>query len=198
MTPFRTLVLLALLPACGDKDPTDSSADTADPGDTADTQETDQAGPFTVTSTSFPEGGTIPVVYTCDGDNTSPALSWENAPQDTVAFALTVRDPDAPGGDCHHWGVVNLPVHILQVDEGASGAGTLPEGSWETLNYKGQPGYAGPCPPTGAEAHQYNFTVLALSTTIPDPGDAPALEDMLTELEAATLDQANLMGFYGR
>ena len=33
---------------------------------------------FSLSSTAFKEGGTIPKQYTCDGTDASPKLSWGN------------------------------------------------------------------------------------------------------------------------
>ena len=51
---------------------------------------------FELTSEAFEDGGTIPVRYTCDGENVSPPLAWSGAPEGTKSFALFVEDPDAP------------------------------------------------------------------------------------------------------
>src|SRR3989304_798449 len=51
---------------------------------------------FTINSTAFKEGGTIPKQYSCDGADISPQLSWEGAPAGTRSFALIMDAPDAP------------------------------------------------------------------------------------------------------
>src|SRR5579859_7700376 len=62
---------------------------------------------FQVTSSAFENGATIPTTFTCDGDDTSPALSWATYRDvtggKTKSFALIVDDPDAPGGTFTHW-----------------------------------------------------------------------------------------------
>ena len=60
-------------------------------------------------SSAYPEGGTIPARYTCDGENISPALSWEDAPPGTKSFALILHDLDAPrAGGFTHWVVYDV------------------------------------------------------------------------------------------
>ncbi|MFH1468191.1 MAG: YbhB/YbcL family Raf kinase inhibitor-like protein [Pseudomonadota bacterium] len=169
-----------------------------DPADTQAPTDPHTPGALALTSSAFSDGTSIPEAYSCDGDAGSPPLAWQGAPEGTAAFALTLRDPDAPSGDCHHWGLVDLPATVDHLDEGASPGGSLPEGAWEALSYLGTAGYAGPCPPPGAAAHTYRFTLYALNAPLGDPGEAPALADVLADLDAATLGTATLVGSYGR
>src|SRR5579872_5818392 len=63
---------------------------------------------FTLSSASL-QNGKVPREFTCDGNDKSPALSWTAPPNGTQALALTVTDPDAPGGAFTHWTLYNLP-----------------------------------------------------------------------------------------
>jgi Raf kinase inhibitor-like YbhB/YbcL family protein len=146
---------------------------------------------FTLTSTAFTEGGAIPRKFSCDGDNVSPPLNWEGAPDDTASLALIVDDPDARG--FVHWVVFNMT---------ASQSGGLPEGyssspdaAPQGTNGRGQVGWTGPCPPSGT--HHYNFTLLALDLSI-DQGGAPKADDIRRAAEGHTLAQAVLTGTFKR
>lgn len=165
-------------------------------------QATDDDEAFELTSTAFSHMGNIPVKYTCENDDPdqglSPPLAWANAPTNTVAFAVTVRDPDAPNGDCKHWGLINIPSNVSSLAEGVSPNGPLPEGSWQTQNYSGETAYAGPCPPTADDAHRYNFTLIALSSEIAIPGQSVTLDSVLPAIEAATIESTTLTGKYDR
>jgi phosphatidylethanolamine-binding protein (PEBP) family uncharacterized protein len=50
--------------------------------------------------------------FGCTGQNTSPALSWSNAPAATKSFAVMVHDADAVTGGAGfwHWAIINLPA----------------------------------------------------------------------------------------
>jgi phosphatidylethanolamine-binding protein (PEBP) family uncharacterized protein len=49
-------------------------------------------------SLAFQNGADIPRKHTCDAEDVSPVLRWDNVPAGTKAFALIVDDPDAPVG----------------------------------------------------------------------------------------------------
>src|SRR3984957_18239802 len=63
-----------------------------------------------LTSSSFVADGDIPVKYSCDGANVSPALAWTDAPSATRSFALIMDDPDTPKGAVTHWLIYDLAV----------------------------------------------------------------------------------------
>ena len=112
-------------------------------GSTAATTTVPAPATISLTSTAFADGGTIPVEYTCDGDNRPPPLAWTAAPAGTDHLRLDVFDPDAPGGGFVHWKVDSLPASATSVPAGTEG-------------------WRGPCPPKGADPHHYVFTVTAV------------------------------------
>ena len=157
------------------------------------------ANGLVLTSPEIADGSTIPVEQTCTGDAVSPALAWSGAPTGTVAYALTAFDPDAPtGSGFWHWVNYNIPVSATGFDKGAgSKGGTLPEGTATANNSGGSAGYAGPCPPIGAAAHRYQFTLYALSKTLDIPAGASP-EFIGFNLNGATLAKTSFTGTYGR
>ena len=75
---------------------------------------------FELSSPSITPGESIPVKYSCDGEDISPELNWANAPEGTNSFALIFDDPDAPGGTWVHWVLYNIPADKEGLLEGAS------------------------------------------------------------------------------
>ena len=49
--------------------------------------------------------------FGCDGENISPSLRWDNAPDGTASFAITMYDPDAPtGSGWWHWLIFDIDI----------------------------------------------------------------------------------------
>src|SRR5258708_3365953 len=71
-----------------------------------------------LTSTIFQQGAEIPSAYTAEGEDTSPELSWKDAPAQTKSFVLIMHDPDAPRpGGFTHWVVYNIPAGSGHIEE---------------------------------------------------------------------------------
>ena len=138
-----------------------------------------------LTTTDFTAGGAIPRAFTADGADGSPALSFQDVPAGTRAFALIMDDPDAPVGLWVHWVVYNLPR-----------SATLPGGARQGRNSWSRIGWNGPDPPPG-KVHRYFFKLYALSAPLGlDPGaTAPKVE---AAMKGRILAEATLMGTYGR
>src|SRR5213593_3637494 len=112
-------------------------------------------------SSAFQNGGEIPRQYSCDGNDVSPPLRWENIPAATKAFALIADDPDAPGGTWVHWVIYDLLADAKDLAQGTAKTETLSNGAKKGVNDFRRVGYSGPCPPAGA-AHRYYFRLYAL------------------------------------
>lgn len=135
------------------------------------------------------DGEEIDPRYTCDGLNVAPALSWSAAPAGTVEIAITLVDLDAPLFT--HWVLAGLAPTTIALDED-----TVPIGAYESLNGAGDVGYTGPCPPAGT-SHDYVFAVhyLGAATGLDDGSSA---EDLITAIEAAETDRADVTGTFSR
>ena len=135
--------------------------------------------------------------FGCEGGNTSPELSWINAPISTKSYAITVYDPDAPtGSGWWHWTVFNLPASTHSLPRGVGA--NLPVGAVQGRTDYGQPGFGGACPPIGDKPHRYQFTVWALKADkLPlDNQASGALVGYM--LNANVLAKATITSTYGR
>lgn len=151
---------------------------------------------FVLKSHDFTQNGKIPREFTCDGQDISPELHWENPPEGTQAFALIVDDPDAPDPKAPkmtwvHWVLYDIPKEINQLPRGVK---DLPTGTREGLNDWKRTGYGGPCPPIGE--HRYFFKLYALKEPIGDKGKLTKKE-LQKAMEGKVLAEAQLIGKYG-
>ena len=138
-------------------------------------------------SKDFVNNGSIPSEFTCDGRNVSPHIAWENAPDGTKSFALSVTDPDAIGG-WNHWLVYNIPKKVNDIEKNRK-----PEEALEVENDFGKKTYGGPCPPSGT--HRYFFTVYALDVEHLEGVNKRSFFD---RVEEHTIEKAEIMGLYKR
>jgi Raf kinase inhibitor-like YbhB/YbcL family protein len=140
------------------------------------------------------QGGTVEARNTCDGIDVSPALSWGAVPAGTAEIALALVDDTAvsDGEPFVHWVIAGLDPNEIALVEG-----DVPAGAVQAINFFGDVGYGGPCPPEGDEPHLYRLTAYALDRS-PGVADAtPALE-FLDAVEKVTLGTADLSATYGR
>jgi hypothetical protein len=149
-----------------------------------------------LTSTAFTEGGTIPRKHTCDGEDVSPPLIWDNVPGGTKSFALICDDPDAPMGTWVHWVLFNLPADTRSLPEAVPPDKELPSGARQGTNDFRKIGYGGPCPPPG-KPHRYFFKLYALDTTLDLPAGSTKAQ-VVKAMDGHVLAEGQLMGKYGR
>jgi Raf kinase inhibitor-like YbhB/YbcL family protein len=115
-----------------------------------------------LSSSSFEADGDIPVKYSCDGANSSPALAWTDPPAATQSFGLIVDDPDVPAKTVVHWLIYDIPGGTRSLPEGVPTKKKLADGSEQGQNIRRKVGYTGPCPEKGGPAHHYFFKLYAL------------------------------------
>ena len=139
--------------------------------------------------------------FGCSGDNSSPQLSWANAPEGTKSFAITMYDPDAPtGSGFWHWVVFDIPADTneLVTKAGNVELNLAPKGAIQSKTDYGINGFGGPCPPIGHGLHQYILTVYALKTNKLglDANINPAVVGFY--LWNNTLAKASIVAYYKR
>ena len=151
---------------------------------------------FSLTSTAFNEGQSIPAKYTGDGVDTSPPLAWTDPPSGTVSLALICEDPDAPVGTWTHWVLFNMPANLRKLDEGVSKEETLADGSRQGKNDFKKIGYGGPAPPKG-KPHRYYFKLYALDAKLDLPAGS-SRKQLIAAMQGHILGEGQLMGTYQR
>jgi Raf kinase inhibitor-like YbhB/YbcL family protein len=189
-TAFGLSILVLLLPSCGRSPSTEPPLPKKDPSRMT----------ILIQSPAFTGGGTIPKLYTCDGKDVSPPLTWSGIPENARSLALICEDPDAPGGTWTHWVIFDIPASVGGLGEAvpAQERVTVTTGGETALQGKNdfkKTGYGGPCPPSGS--HRYFFRIYALDTEL-GLGPSTTRQDLLRSIKGHILAEGELMGRYSR
>jgi len=143
-----------------------------------------------LTSPVFATGQPLPDVYTCDGEDSSPPLSWSEVPAAARELALVVDDRDA--GGFVHWAIWGIAPDTESLE-----AGEVPAGALQGKNTFGHERWDGPCPPKGDGPHRYEFTLYALSAPLGlKAGASP--EAVSDALASKALGRGRLVGTFDR
>jgi len=137
-------------------------------------------GVFEISSTTFKDGGMLPVKVAnskanapnnpnCVGENVSPQLSWVNTPAGTKSFALLMVDPEGRGGaGVNHWVSYGIPASVTGFAEGE-----VSKPSDKYVGGKSTQGvgfFSGPCTPPAVQPHHYTFVLIATDL---EPAELP-------------------------
>jgi Raf kinase inhibitor-like YbhB/YbcL family protein len=155
---------------------------------------------FTLTSTTFKDGGMLPQRVgfndrsfnaNCIGDNISPQLSWSRVPPGTKSFAITMVTAEVDD--------INMVVYGIPTSLGSLPEGALSKPSDSFIGGKnrfGQGTWRGMCTPAGASVHHYILKIIASDL---DPAALPpglTLPELQTRLKGHTTDAAVLVGLF--
>lgn len=148
-----------------------------------------------IASSAFVHDGPIPKLYTCEGRDISPPLSWSGVPEGAKSLVVIVDDPDAPDPAAPrmtwvHWVIYNLPASSGGLPEAVQ---LLPAGTLDGVNDWQRTGYGGPCPPIGR--HRYCHKLYALDIVLPDL-KKPTAKILELAMKGHVVAQARLVGSY--
>ncbi|MFK7917652.1 MAG: YbhB/YbcL family Raf kinase inhibitor-like protein [Ilumatobacter sp.] len=131
----------------------------------------DAGGEFRVFA-PWAQDAPIGAIHTCDGANSSPAVSWTNAPGGTQEYAVSLVDETnlSNGRPFIHWVVAGIAPSIDRIS-----GDTTPQGAVRGLNFFGDIGYTGPCPDPGS-TNSFTLTVFALGQQLELADGTPAAE----------------------
>ncbi len=193
-TLVAAIISAFLIVSCGKKD--DNKVTEENRKEVKQDPKKDQNPPeIKINSSAFEKEASIPKKYTCEGENVSPALSWEAGPSGTKSYALIVDDPDAPSGTVVHWVAYNIPAGVKELPEGAGTNKKPADGTMQGMNEKKNAGYMGPCPPSGI--HRYYFKIYALDTMLDLKGDVNK-DKLVDAIKGHVVAQGELMGKYSK
>jgi Raf kinase inhibitor-like YbhB/YbcL family protein len=161
------------------------------------------AAPFAVTSSSFRDGGVIPLRNAganaanpnCVGGNISPQFSWVNPPEGVRSYAIVLVNLEAREGlGVNNWIAYGIPSSITSLAEGE--VNVVSPKFVGGMSSEKVPTYVGPCPPLGVGYHHYSFVVIATDFA---PGELPpnlTREELLARLDGHAKASAGLVGLF--
>jgi Raf kinase inhibitor-like YbhB/YbcL family protein len=138
---------------------------------------------FRLQSPAFNDSQEMAQKYGKKGENVSPPLDWEGAPEGTGSLALSFVDIHPVARDYVHWLVADISPQLSSLPEGAA---SKPSG-WTEIKP-----YVGPFPPSGT--HDYEFTLYALRTDALGLQPGATLEAFRRAAEQNSLATATLIG----
>jgi Raf kinase inhibitor-like YbhB/YbcL family protein len=123
---------------------------------------------MTLTTTAWPDGGTIPLRYTQAGPELSPAIQWSAAPAGTVSFVLVFHDADTlvnnSTDDLLHWMLWNIPGTATSIAQGRPDGFELEDGTRQ-ISVSGSR-YRGPGASATGPIHHYVMELYALDAML--------------------------------
>ena len=143
---------------------------------------------------TYSYGNTIPIKYTCDGEEISPGLTWHDVPEGTKSFTLIMEGLDIPSRSTPLtlWIVFDIPGDVREITTNA-----VPEFAKLGTNDRGEADYSGPCPEPGPDIQRYCIKLYALDIEI----DLPAGEtkqSIETAMKDHILATAEVIATYKR
>jgi Raf kinase inhibitor-like YbhB/YbcL family protein len=167
-----------------------------------------RGGPvLSVTSTSFPDGGEVPMRNAGRGENKSPAFEFHwstgltpaDPPAGLMSYVVILHDVEnstARGTvDTLHWSAFNIPGTAKGIAEGL-GPGTLPDGTVNGPGIGARGGapaaYFGPGAGVGP-FHHYVWEFYALDTKLDLPATTTR-DDLMKAMEGHVIGKAAYVG----
>ena len=153
---------------------------------------------LTVTSSAFKNGAVFPEMYTQNGQNISPPLSWTAGPAGTKSYVVLTEDLGVSRPQpVFHWVLYDVPANVTSLPQALPTDATLakPAGAMNGLNIRKASGYMGPKPPAG-QTHPYHFEVFAVDKTLAlDPSSADR-NAVVAAMKGHVLAEGEIVGMY--
>jgi Raf kinase inhibitor-like YbhB/YbcL family protein len=141
--------------------------------------------------------GELPLKFTREGHNLSPAISWTAVPG-ARGYVVAMEDAEAaPGASDVHWIVYDLPAGVQALPGSIRNVDALdkPLGAAQGANNHGSLGYTGPTAAGQTAPHAYRYEVWALSRPLRvKPGARP--ERVFAAMRGKVIARGDLLVHY--
>ena len=132
-----------------------------------------------VVSSSVDANGFMSANCTCDGKRESPSVAWNDAPEGTKSFAISLWHT-APDQEKSYWVVYNIPATTTGLDQKSVGVGTLGVNDRRRAEYD-------PMCSKGPGVKMYHITVYALSAKLDLAPEKVSRAELLAAIREITL-----------
>ena len=109
---------------------------------------------FTLVTSSWKTGQSIPKQFTCDGVNTSPPFAISGVPAGTAELVFVATNQNIPNQTL--WLLAGIGPATVSIPQGGVPTGAIP-----IPNSSGSARWSGPCPTSGSNT--YEFALYALT-----------------------------------
>ncbi|GAB5553162.1 MAG: hypothetical protein Sapg2KO_27530 [Saprospiraceae bacterium] len=145
---------------------------------------------FSLSSPVVEPNGFLPRDYTCEGQGINPPLNWENAPEGTDCFVLTMHHIDNKNVTKTYFILYDITQNELSIAADESSIGI-----WGGNTQNNQLAYAPPCS-QGPGLKEYIITVYALSACVDFDTTPQTTAEVLERINEFVLDSASLVVNY--
>ena len=109
---------------------------------------------FSLITTSWKTGQSIPKPFTCDGVNTSPPFAISGVPAGTAELVFVVTNQNVPNQTL--WLLAGMSPATVSIPQGG-----VPTGAIQITNSSGAARWSGPCPTSGTNTYEFALYALA-------------------------------------
>ena len=152
---------------------------------------------FELRSSSFANGGEIPIEFTQYGGDMSPSLDWVSDIPGVVEFAVLCEDCEPHRTKpVVHWLIYGINSDVRFLPEKVPTEKVVASLSiLQGLNSKSQYGYMGPKPPRQDSPHRYFFRLFAFDQFVnSEPGLTK--EEFFVRAKSHVVAEAEMIGTY--
>ena len=110
---------------------------------------------FSLVTSAWKTGQSIPKQFTCDGVNTSPPFAINGVPSGTTELVFVVTNQNVPNQTL--WLLAGIGPATVSLPQGG-----VPTGAIQIPNSSGSARWSGPCPTSGTNT--YEFALYALTS----------------------------------
>ncbi len=128
--------------------------------------------------------------YTCNGENVSPEIAWNDSYSTTAGYTIIVSN-GLTGEDREvYWLLSDIPATANKVN-----VGEMIPNAVSSLNSSGGSAYSGPCPEIGSGTHEFKIQFFALNKTLGTSSSSTESE-IIAAMDGSILEEKTFANYY--